>query len=49
MANNGRELRIGADIKKKEDNGDCRENEESTRRSRDNIEKSSGRNKAAGK
>jgi len=42
MANYGRELRIGADIRRKEkvkkSNRICRKNEESTRESRSSIE-----------
>jgi len=44
MANYGRELRMGADIRKKrivESNKICRKNEEDARESGSNIEKSS--------
>ena len=47
IANYGRELRIGINIRRKdrESDGIYRKNEESTRRSRSNIEENTGGNK----
>ena len=48
--NYGRELKIGADIKKKgKDNGIYKEDKEGTERSRDNIRKSTREDKATDK
>ena len=52
MANYGRELRIGANIRKKKnrkDNGVCKKNEESARRDESSIKKSAERNKKVGR